>query len=269
MIYLSAKHIAVKKDQDRSAYDFNKVVLCDGIGEFNDSAKAAEITVENILLAEKKNEIIGMINKSAVDISANGIIGGTTLIAAIIESNEDIRLLRLAYVGNGSVFHLHGNYFELPSSYGEANKPYRFSNIVIPHIDKDGVLLRHISHHSNSEELVPSFIEMSLTGINGDIVLLFSDGISTLEEDIIVIDDQQRIWRNQSESVSIILNDLHEWLEKNCNEMPQVKIDDFLDVQLSKLKTLNKLEDDASIGLVITDKVLEYYQQRYNATKNN
>lgn len=67
----------------------------------------------------------------------------------------------------------------------------------MPHVDKEGSLLRHISHDSKVYELTPSFIDLSLTGISGDIILIFSDGISTLEEDIIVMDDQQRIWRNR------------------------------------------------------------------------
>src|SRR4051812_15823394 len=133
MIYLSAKHIAIKKDQDRTAYVSNKVIICDGIGEFNDSAKAAEITMENLLLAENKNEILGLIEKSASDILSNDIIGGTTMISAIILTIENTALLKLAYIGNGSIFHLHGNYSQLPSSYGDLNKPFRFSNILIPH----------------------------------------------------------------------------------------------------------------------------------------
>jgi hypothetical protein len=266
MVHISAKHIAVKKDQDRCSYGTDKIILCDGIGEFIDSARAAEITMENLFLSEKRNEIKGLIDKSANDILSNSIIGGTTLIAAIIDANEYTPILRLAYVGNGSIFHLHGNYYELPKSYGETNKPYRFSNILIPHIDKDGILIRHISHHSTPAELIPSFIELSLSGPGGDIVMLFTDGISTLEEDIMVVDDQQRIWRNQSDCVTIILKDLHEWLLNNNSEMTQFKMDSFIEGELMKLKELNKLEDDASMGLILTDSVLEHYRSNYNAT---
>jgi len=264
MVYLSAKHIGIKKDQDRTAYDTNKIVICDGIGEFNDSAKAAEITIDNILLAEQKQGIIGMINRSAKNILSNSIDGGTTLISATIDSIEETLMLRIAYIGNGSVFHLHGNYHEIHASHDSSSKPYRFSNILIPHIDKEGVLLRHISHHSNEAELIPSFIDLSLTGINGDIVLLFSDGISSLEDDIIVTDDQQRMWRYQSENVSIVLSDLHEWLKSKSSEINQKVMDDFLDSTLMKLKNDKKLEDDASIGLIISDSVLNYYKEFYH-----
>lgn len=265
MIYLSAQYIAIKKDQDRTAFRSNKMIICDGIGEFADSAKAAEITIDNLLIAEKKNEISALIEKSASDIKVESITGGTTLIAAFIDIAEGIPpLVQLAYIGNGSIFHLHGNFNELPSSYNSSNIPYRFSNIMIPHIDKDGILVRHISHHSTPQELIPSFVELSLSGINGDILLIFSDGISSLEDDIIVVDDHQRVWRNESEIVSIILKNLHEWLATNCKEITQIKIDNFLVSELEKLKDLDKLEDDASIGLIFTDSVLEYYKALTN-----
>lgn len=266
MIYLSAKHIAIKKDQDRAGYDANKIVICDGVGEFNDSAVVAEISLDNVLLANNKQEIIARIEKSVQSILTNNIIGGTTLISAIIETCEDISFVKIAYLGNGSIFHLHGDYFELPASYNQSNKAYRFSNILIPHIDKEGSLLRHISHDSKAYELTPSFIDLSLTGISGDIILIFSDGISTLEEDIIVMDDQQRIWRNQSSNVSIILNDLHEWLILNSKSITQRNISDFLESTLKKFKEEKKLEDDASIGLIITQPVLNYYKEKYHVT---
>lgn len=265
MAYLSAKHIAVKKDQDRVAHMTNKLVLCDGIGEFVDSAKAAELTIKNILFSERKSEIMTYVDESANEIVEKNIVGGTTLISACIDRIEEVESLTIAYIGNGSVFHLNGDFFELPSSYNDSNRPYRFSNLMVPNVDKEGVLLRHISHHSSREELIPSFIELSLTGCNGDIILLFTDGISSLEEDIIVVDDQQRIWRNQSENVSTILNDLHEWLKNNHAVISQEKLDQFLELELTKLKNMKKLEDDASIGIIFTDAVLDYYKKTYHA----
>lgn len=264
MVYLSAKHIGVKKDQDRSAYEANKLVLCDGIGEFVDSAMAAEITVVNILMSENRNEIKGLVENSAKEIIAKSIKGGTTLIYANVDENEDSSFVKIAYIGNGSIFHLNGDFHELPSSYNESNRPYRFSNIMIPDVDKEGVLLRHISHHSTKAELIPSFIEFSLSGANGDIVLFFTDGVSSLEEDIIVVDDQHRIWRNQSENVTTILIDLHDWLKKNCLAITQSNIDKFLEFELLKLKDLKKLEDDASIGIIFTDSVLDYYKSLHH-----
>jgi hypothetical protein len=265
IIHLSAKHIAIKRDQDRTACDGNKVIICDGIGQFPDSDKAAEITIENIKFAErgKTAEIIGLIHNATKEIKESNIVAGTTLIAAFIDETNEITKIKLAYIGNGSIFHFHGNFNELPISYSDVNKPYLFSNILIPHIDKEGILLRHISHDSGIPELIPSFIELSLTGLFGDIIFMFSDGISSLEDDIIVQDEHHRVWRNQSENVSIIINNLHLWLVENCTEVTRSKMDLFLENELYQLKDAKKLEDDASIGLIITEDVLTYYRETY------
>lgn len=265
MTYLSAKHIAIKKDQDRTYFDENKVIICDGIGEFHDSAMVAEIVIANLTHVENKSQLSPLIERSAAEIKESKIIGGTTLIVGLIENNESFESLNLTFIGNGSIFHLPGDYTELPVSYGESYRPHRFSNLLIPHVDKEGILLRHISHHGKFKELIPSHINLSLTGINGDIILIFSDGISSLEDDFILIDDQKRIWRNQAESVSFILDELHYWLKENAVSMNQTKMNDFLEITLSKLKDAKKLEDDASFGLIITESVLQYYIEHYNA----
>lgn len=267
IVHLAAKHLAVKKNQDRTACVENKIIICDGIGQFPESDKAAEITIENIKFSElgKTAEVIGYINAAAKEIKEFDIVGGTTLITAFIDHATEIAMAKLVYIGNGSIFHLHGDFNELPASYNKTNKPYRFSNILIPHIDKEGILLRHISHDSGWPELIPSVIDLSLTGIHGDIILMFSDGISSLEDDVIVQDEHQRIWRNQSQNVTSIIDNLHLWLIENCNEVSKSKLDSFLETELVQLKEAKKLEDDASIGLIITEDVLTYYKETYVA----
>lgn len=266
MAYLSAKHIAIKKNQDRTYCEANKIILCDGIGEFPQSDLAAEMLIENIANVQNRNEITPFIERTVVEIKNDKIIGGTTLITAIIDNSVGEERVEITYIGNGSIYHLPGDYNDLPLSYSASNKASRFSNILIPHVDKEGTLLRHISHHSTLNEIVPSSITMSLSGIHGDIILIFSDGISSLENEIIVMDDQKRIWRNQSESVSFILDELHTWLIQNSDSIDQLKMDQFLETTLSKLKEAKKLEDDASIGLIITETVLKYYKELYNAS---
>lgn len=259
MTIFSAKHIAIKKDQDRANFDSNKIVLCDGVGEFSDSARAAEITLDNLLEAENYQEIVQKVNQSTFEIVTNNIIGGTTFIYAKIESDDSVSL---SYLGNGSVFHLHGDFHELPPN---VKKPYRYSNILLPHANKDGVLLRHISHQSNPPELIPSFVTLSLSGIHGDIILAFTDGISSLEEEIIVTDNQNRDWRIQSECVLTILENLHNWLRKAGADVKQTDLNSFLEEILLELKSKKMLEDDASIGLIITKEVFEYYKRNYVA----
>jgi dsRNA-specific ribonuclease len=45
-------------------------------------------------------------------------------------------------------------------------------------------------------------------------------------------------------------------------------LDKFLEDELMTLKEEQKLEDDASIGIIITEKVIEYYKSHFNAGEN-
>lgn len=264
-MYKAAAHIGVKKDQDRTASFENLVIVCDGIGEFNQSEVAAEVLIENLLFSEygDNQEINGLIEKSKKTIVEEKIEGGTTLILAAIDDRKTPLQTKLAYLGNGSIIHFSGDFSELPNSYGDSNKFYRYSNLLIPHVDKEGILLKHVSHHSEPKDLIPTFMNLTLSGVHGDILLLFSDGICTLEDEIIVQDEQGRIWRNQSESVVFIMDALHNWLKAGCNTITNETLEVFIKNTLNALKELKKLEDDASCGVIITEEVISYYLEKY------
>jgi serine/threonine protein phosphatase PrpC len=264
-MYKAASHIGVKKDQDRTACIDNLIIVCDGIGEFNQSALAAETLIDNLKFNSSgdSNSTLSYISNTQEVILKEKIEGGTTLIFAAINEDQLPNRLRIAYLGNGSIIQLSGDFSELPNSYGDSNKFYRYSNLLIPHVDKEGVLLKHVSHHSEPKDLIPTFMDLTLSAVHGDILLLFSDGICTLEDEIIVQDEQGRIWRNQSESVVFIMDALHNWLKVNCNTITNETLEAFIKNTLNALKELKKLEDDASCGAIITEDVISYYREKY------
>jgi len=263
MIFLSAKSIKVKMDQDRVWVSENKILLCDGIGSFERSGEVADIAINQLQFAENNLELKSYINLAHAEILDKQIIGGTTMLSAIVM--EDNSKLMLAYLGNGSIYHFSGDLFDKPESYEDLNKVHRYINYLLPHVDKDGALLKHISNCSTEEELGPSLLELSLTGLYGDVILMFTDGISSLEEDIIIADDQSRIWRNQSENVNSIIDHWDVWMKANYSDMDKEKLDKFLEDELAWLKENRKLDDDASIGLIMTKRVIDYYKMKYNA----
>lgn len=263
MISLAAKSIKVKMNQDRVWVSENKILLCDGIGSFERSGEVADIAINQLQFAENNLELKSYINLAHAEILDKEINGGTTMLSAIV--TEDNSKLMLAYLGNGSIFHFNGDLFDKPDSYEDLNKVNRYINYLLPHVDKDGALLKHISNHSTEEELSPSLLELSLTGLYGDVILMFTDGISSLEEDVVIADDQSRIWRNQSENVNSILDHWDVWMKSNYNNIDGEKLDEFLENELTWLKENRKLDDDASIGLIMTKRVIEYYKMKYNA----
>ena len=136
---------------------------------------------------------------------------------------------------------------------------------MIPHISPSGALTKHISHNSEKVELATSTIELNLNYITGDVILLFSDGISSLEDKVILKDNENRFWRNENPAIQLILSELNLLLKTNISPSTfQDELIGFNQTILEKLKAENYLEDDASLGIIITENVLNHYREEVN-----
>ena len=258
-MYFSAKHIDVKLNQDYADFNDNSLIICDGIGEFKDSEKVAKLVVEQFIGKEysKLSDLIA--DNELVKFKNENIIGGTTFISAVKKNSLD--KIQIEYLGNGGVVHLYGDF----STNVNSDEPYRYGEIMIPHISPNGALTKHISYNSNKPERASSMITMNLNYFTGDIILLFSDGISSLEDKVILKDNENRFWRNENPAIQLILKELDLFLISNNNQATfQEGIIEFNQVILEKLKTENYLEDDASLGIIITENVLNHYKEKIN-----
>ncbi|MCB0804140.1 MAG: hypothetical protein KDB74_13670, partial [Flavobacteriales bacterium] len=65
--------------------------------------------------------------------------------------------------------------------------------------------------------------------------------------------------------IQLILSELNEFLKTkyNTNNFDEILVKFNKDI-LEKLKSENYLEDDASLGIIITEQVLSYYKQVIN-----
>lgn len=258
-MYFSAKHIDVKLNQDYADFNDKSLIICDGIGEFKDSEKVAKLVVEQFIGKEysKLSDLIA--DNELIKFKNENIIGGTTFISAVKKNSLD--KIQIEYLGNGGVVHLYGDF----STNVNSDEPYRYGEIMIPHISPNGALTKHISYNSNKPERASSMITMNLNYFTGDIILLFSDGISSLEDKVILKDNENRFWRNENPAIQLILKELDLFLISNNNQATfQEGIIEFNQVILEKLKTENYLEDDASLGIIITENVLNHYKEKIN-----
>ncbi len=260
-MYFSVKHIDVKLNQDYADFSIDEktksLVLCDGIGEFTDSGKVSKVVVDQFIGNHyfKLSELI--LDNKLVKLKNDKTIGGTTFISATNKNNSNS--VKLEYLGNGGIIHLHGDF----STNVNSEEPYRYGEIMIPHITPNGALTKHISHNSEKIELTSSIIELNLNYITGDIILLFSDGISSLEDKIILRDNENRFWRNENPAIQLILKELDIFLKSNNNlHTFQEGLIEFNQTILNKLKIENYLEDDASLGIIITENVLNHYGKK-------
>jgi serine/threonine protein phosphatase PrpC len=258
-MYLSARHLNIKLKQDSANFicdeNYKALILCDGIGEFSMSHIVSE-KVSEIMIEMAYSDIDQLIQDFEIISLKNKIEnGGTTIIFAIVESN---RKVKIQYLGNGGCIKLNGDFNQSTQDLS----PYKFNHLINPHINDSGALTRHLSKESGKQELIKSEISTSLNNPNGDIILFFTDGITSLEENVIIKDNEGRYWRHESSSIQIILEKLHTFLTENKeSEDFQDKLINFNEQVLNDLHILNLLEDDASLGIIITDEVLNYYRK--------
>lgn len=257
-MYFTVKHIDIKLHQDYADFlidDRRKILLlCDGIGEFSNSGQVAKAIVEQFLKKKytKLSELL--YDEEVIRLKEQGIIGGTTIISAI--NNNNSKKVTIEFLGNGGIVHCYGDFAHNVNS----NEPYRYGELMIPHVSPNGALTKHISHNSQKPELSSSSIELNLNYLTGDIVLLFSDGISSLEDKVIIEDNNNRFWRSENATIQFILKELNRFLKTNNNiESFQENLIKFNQDVLETLKAENYLSDDASLGIIITKKVLRYY----------
>ncbi|WP_055448537.1 hypothetical protein [Lacinutrix mariniflava] len=262
-MYFSAQHIDVKLKQDYADFSTEKnrkaLVLCDGIGEFTSSGKVSEVIVNQFIGKDysKLSEVI--VDEEVQKLKNDNVIGGTTFISAINKNQSD--KVQLEYLGNGGIIHLHGDFATNVNS----EEPYRYGELMIPHIAPNGALTKHISHNSEKRELASSKIQLTLNYFTGDILLLFSDGISSLEDKVILKDNENRFWRNENPAIQLILKELNLFLlDINNKESFEDDLINFNTSILKKLKSENYLEDDASLGIIITENVLNHYKLKIN-----
>jgi serine/threonine protein phosphatase PrpC len=258
-MYLSARHLNIKLNQDSTNFicdkDFKSLIVCDGIGEFSQSQIVSEKVTE--MMIEKRFDDINQLIQDSEIIALKDKIenGGTTIIFAILESN---RKVKIQYLGNGGCIKLNGDFNQ--SSQGLL--PYKYNHLINPDINNSGALTRHLSKKSGKQELIKSEISCYLNNPKGDILLFFSDGITSLEENAIIKDTEGRYWRHESSCIQVILEKLNVFLmDNNISDDFQDKLITFNEEILKDLNNLNLLEDDASLGIIITDEVLKYYRK--------
>jgi serine/threonine protein phosphatase PrpC len=257
-MFITAKFLGVKKDQDFAHSDSASLVICDGIGSHDNSRAVSEEVVSSFFEKNPngQSEVQKYIEEVFAKIKNNEIKGGTTFIQANIKSNNSIDI---NYLGDGGIVFLSGDFGINTTS----EVPYRYVNLMLPHKNAKGQLTKHISSDSSIDQIQLSNLKVSVNSPNGNILLFFSDGINTLEENIIIQDRQERYWRHESGSIQYVLSELDLFIkEKKDVEDFSSELGFFTKEILAKLNEKNMLDDDASLGIIITDEVLNYYKRK-------
>ena len=261
-MFISASHINIKLKQDFAKFRHSKylkmLVLCDGIGEFPLSNIVSQKVCE-VLLDKGYDDINSVLYDADIrKLASLPDKAGTTIIFAKVKKESE---LIIQYLGNGGCIHFDGTFAKT-----NENLPiYRFTQLISPHVNQNGVLVKHLSNDGGKTERTRTKITYSINNVFGDVFLFFTDGINSNENNIIIKDDEGRYWRNECSSLIYVLDMLNLFLIENSGNVNfQDALEDFNRDILKKLHNLEMLDDDASIGIVISQRVLDYYNKNSN-----
>lgn len=271
-----------KKNQDALivSIENNIIAIADGVGSHLYSEKGSAFVVEKIVELINENEDFNNIDFSEIFIKTHKLLNeyikvnfkdeiskienqgsfGTTLIVAIDLPDKYI----VAYIGNGCIWHMRGNYSDLTKN---IYLPWHSINILNPHtiqVDGKEALYKIFSYGEDTSVVKPSIVEISKDNeLFGDILMIGTDGIFSNDQTIPGKDGDDKIWIPSSEIMEKFYNHLGEYLKSEIshdNDNAKSMLHNFL----SEVKhSENLMDDDTTLGLIISQPCLNYIKKKY------
>lgn len=173
---------------------------------------------------------------------------GTTLILCV----ESERKITFAYVGNGAILQIRGNL----NQFDAMDNPWFSSDLMIPHsIPEKGreALYRLLSNSDDEFLSVPTILSVEKDKLEGDGFIICTDGLYS--------SDQLKMFRNEGLGLLYTFDkkrsELLELLRKfkNDGDCSGDLLDEILESYLTSPE--RKFEDDATVGILLTDKFLK------------
>lgn len=258
--------------------DFKALFIADGLGSYKYAKLSSEKVIDffvnevnkfqdNInkikfkeVFKQTKHKLIAYANEViSEDEKQEDNLFGTTLIS-VLEIEDKIKV---SYTGNGSIWHIRGNFNEFPSSY---LFPWNAVNVLNPHtVPENGkeALYRLISNNNDYSECIPSIIELEKDTEYGEIIMICTDGIYSGDQ-IKAGKNDKGIWVKY-EPLMLKFFEYISHFFKNNQLYNKVSIEQTLNQYLDEIKPM--LDDDATIGILISQKTLNY-QKELNWQKN-
>lgn len=257
------------------------VVVADGIGSFSYAKDAAQEVADfvscsinqleslndlnfEVIFSEAKEKLIEFAREKNLETEGNTL--GTTLIVAVHypTPNRNYDTIKVAYVGNGAIWHLRGNF----NHFNESQLlPWNALNYLNPHsIQEEGkeALYKLISVSDNYEEAVPSVLTFRADKFFGDIIMICTDGVYSYDQIQIGKDNAGRTWISGEKSMSLFFSELSDYFKNGNSDLEK-----HLDGYLNKLNSIEELDDDTTIAVFITDNAIKHQKRTQNADNNS
>ncbi len=184
---------------------------------------------------------------------------GTTLLVGLDAGAE----LVAAYAGNGAVWHIRGNVDRFPS----AGMPWNAVNLLNPHsVPSDGrEVLYNLVDAADACPPVPAVVSVRKDPRFGDVLLLCTDGIYSADQVTHGTDAGGSLWISAEATLVECFHALRD-LFAGWDGESELPLRDALLACLDGLRSRGMLEDDATLGVIVTADALRY-QRRAKAAR--
>ncbi|WP_420126207.1 protein phosphatase 2C domain-containing protein [Longimicrobium sp.] len=245
------------------------VVVADGLGSYTQAGRAArEVAREAAAWLETETEHFGRGTLPRLFIHVHTELRkrlreeadggepepgafGTTLLVGVDAGAE----LVAAYAGNGAVWHIRGNFDESLA----AGVPWSAVNLLNPHTVLRGgrEILYRIVDAADPSPPVPAVVSVRKDPEFGDILLLCTDGVYSADQVTHGTDAGGTVWISAEAPMVALFNALRELFDAWDGEAG-LPLHDALQACLGRLRAAGMLEDDATVGVIVTADALRY-----------
>jgi PPM family protein phosphatase len=261
---------------------FDGFVLADGLGSHFQAecgsrfcSEALKTILENIKSLEEEDLNFTILfkkvyedlkinfaeDKEIQEIEDKTRVFGTTLICVLELKDKYI----IAYLGNGSIWHLRGNFTHFVE---QRYLPWSAINLLNPHtIEQNGreALYKFIALESPELQLEPSVITLSKDNNSyGDILIVSTDGLYSNDHIRVAKDEEGGIWISGDIKIEKLFKALKLFLKNDYID------NDTLDSEMTKYKNNiienNLIDDDTTFGISISNATVKYH---INLNENN
>lgn len=253
------------------------VVVADGVGSYSQAGCAARYAAEEAaaVLRDESAELDGATfprlfaqvhaglrahaRQAAGGNAPEPRAFGTTLLVGV----DAGATLWAGYAGNGAIWHIRGNL----EGFATAPLPWNAVNLLNPHSVLRGgrEVLYNLLDAAEPSPPMPSVVSVRKDPRFGDILLLCTDGIYSADQVTHGIDAEGGAWISAEETMVMFHRTLRalfaEW--DGESELP---LQAALESCLYGLRSGEILEDDATVGVIVTADALRY--QRGVATRS-
>ena len=181
---------------------------------------------------------------------------GTTLLGALDLPDR----LVVGYVGNGAVIHLRGDFLDFPPT---QLLPWNAVNYLNPHsrmVRGTNVLYKWLGPQTTLAQSTPTVLDIRKDDLLvGDLFVVCSDGIASLDQTPIGLDADRRMWIRADPSLAMLYSHLKEFIAHRALTSDALQI--CLERYLLDLDAADLIGDDCTIGVIVTTAAVKRFER--------